>query len=86
MSHLRDQIANLRAELAALEAVQAAEDSEQGRADQNRPAGIPPTWRPLLFKVNGVFATVAWHDPDFTISALRRVIPLPPTPPQGGQP
>lgn len=81
MSHLTEQIARLRAELTALEAIQAAEVSEQDRANQNRPAGIPPTWKPFLFKVNGSFATVAWHDPGYTISALRVVNPGP-----GGQP
>lgn len=81
MSHLLDQITRLRAELAELEALQLAETSAQDRADQNRPAGIPPTWKPFLFKVNGTFEIVAWYDPAYSLSALRLATPTPPTPP-----
>lgn len=89
MSHLTEQIASLRAELAELEAIQLAEDAAQDRANQNRPAGIPPTWKPVLFKVNGSFDIIAWHDPNYTVSTLRLAVATPPTAPTlptGGQP
>lgn len=71
MSHLTDQIAALEAELAELKAIQKAEDDEKARAEATRPAGIPLDWLPALFKVNGVFETVAWYNPGYTISVLK---------------
>lgn len=73
MSHLTEQIVALEAKLAELKALEKAEDDEKKRTEANRPAGIPPTWLPLLFKVNGVYATVAWYDPAYTLSALKLV-------------
>lgn len=72
MSHNAERIAKLRAELAQLEAEEAAEQAELARVGAARPAGIPATWLPALVKVNGSFQTVAWYDPAYTVGFLRR--------------
>lgn len=77
MSHNAQEIAQLRARLAILEAADTREAAERSRANQNRPPGIPATWNQILFEdtATGNFAVVGWLDPNYTVSVLRKVTP-----------